>query len=300
MNTVTKLLITASLVFYAGSSIAQSDTTDDVEELKIAALEALIMAPPERALPLVRKVLEGDNSDEMKESALFILSQIDLPEAQTLLLETARQSDGDLMEEAIRMIGIGGDPAAMAGLTELYNSGDEEVREAVLEAYLIADDANAIYEIAASTDNEEDFEDAVEMLAAMGANEELRKLRESKGLSESLIEAYAISGDAESLRLLSMDDSNPELQVQAIEAMGMIGGEEVNATLVGIYTNSDSAEVREAAMDGLFMSGDDKGVLELYRSSQDAGEKKELLEYLVMMDSDAVWDVIDSALDGER
>ena len=300
MNTVTKLLITASLVFYAGSSIAQSDTTDDVEELKIAALEALIMAPPERALPLVRKVLEGDNSDEMKESALFILSQIDLPEAQTLLLETARQSDGDLMEEAIRMIGIGGDPAAMAGLTELYNSGDEEVREAVLEAYLIADDANAIYEIAASTDNEEDFEDAVEMLAAMGANEELRKLRESKGLSESLIEAYAISGDAESLRLLSMDDSNPELQVQAIEAMGMIGGEEVNATLVGIYRNSDSAEVREAAMDGLFMSGDDKGVLELYRSSQDAGEKKELLEYLVMMDSDAVWDVIDSALDGER
>ena len=300
MHTVTKLLITASLVFYAGNSIAQSDTTDDVEELKIAALEALIMAPPERALPLVRKVLEGDNSDEMKESALFILSQIDLPEAQTLLLETARQSDGDLMEEAIRMIGIGGDPAAMAGLTELYNSGDEEVREAVLEAYLIADDANAIYEIAASTDNEEDFEDAVEMLAAMGANEELRKLRESKGLSESLIEAYAISGDAESLRLLSMDDSNPELQVQAIEAMGMIGGEEVNATLVGIYRNSDSAEVREAAMDGLFMSGDDKGVLELYRSSQDAGEKKELLEYLVMMDSDAVWDVIDSALDGER
>jgi len=300
MNTVTKLLLTALLALYASNSIAQSDTTDDVEELKIAALEALIMAPPERALLLVRKVLEGDNSDEMKESALFILSQIDLPEAQTLLLETARQSDGDLMEEAIRMIGIGGDPAAMAALTELYDSGDGEVREAVLEAYLIADDANAIYEIAASTDNEEDFEEAVEMLAAMGATDELRKLRESKGLSESLIEAYAMSGDAESLRLLSMDDSNPELQVQAIEAMGMIGGEEVNATLVEIYRNSDSPEVREAAMDGLFMSGDDQGVLELYRSSQDAGEKKELLEYLVMMDSDSVWDVIDSALDGER
>ncbi len=78
MHTVTKLLITVSLVLYASNSIAQSDTTDDVEELKIAALEALIMAPPERALPLVRKVLEGDNSDEMKESALFILSQIAL------------------------------------------------------------------------------------------------------------------------------------------------------------------------------------------------------------------------------
>ena len=219
MNTVTKLLVTVSLVFYAGNSIAQSDTADDVEELKIAALEALIMAPPERALPLVRKVLEGDNSDEMKESALFILSQIDMPEAQTLLLEMARQSDGELMEESIRMIGIGGDATAMAALSELYNSGDEEVREAVLEAYMIAGDENAIYEIAASTDSEEDFEEAVEMLAAMGASEELRKLRESKGLSESLIDAYAISGDAESLRLLSMDDSNRELQSQAIEAL---------------------------------------------------------------------------------
>ena len=97
-----------------------------------------------------------------------------------------------------------------------------------------------------------------------------------------------------------MDDSDPELQLQAIEAMGMIGGDEVNSTLVEIYRNSDSSEVREAAMDGLFMSGDDQSVLELYRASQDAREKKELLEYLVMMDSDAVWDVIDSALDGER
>lgn len=300
MNTVTKFLITVSLVLYAGNSIAQSDTNNDVEELKLAALEALIMAPPERALPLVRKVLEGDNSDEMKESALFILSQIDLPEAQTLLLETARQSDGELMEEAIRMLGISGDPVAMSALTELYNSSDEEVRAAVLEAYMIAGDENAIYEIAANTDNEEDFEEAVEMLAAMGASEELRKLREAKGLSESLIDAYAISGDAESLRLLSMDDSDPALQLQAIEALGIVGGEDVNATLIGIYRNSNSPEVREAAMDGLFMSGDDQGVLELYRASQDAREKKELLGYLVMMDSEAVWDVIDSALDGER
>ena len=41
-----------------------------------------------------------------------------------------------------------------------------------------------------------------------------------------------------------------------------------------------------------------KKLLELYRSSQDPVEKKELLEYLVMMGSDNVWDIIDSALDG--
>ena len=300
MHNFTKLVFAALLVFASSTSIAQSETTDDVEELKIAALEALMSAPAERALPIVAKVLAGNNSDDVKERALFVLSQIDLPEAQTLLLDTARQGSGEFRLEAIRMIGIGGEQAALSGLADLYASGDRDVREAVLEAYLIADDANSVYEIAANADNEDDFEEAVEILAAMDAREELRELRNSWGMSESLIEAYAISGDFETLRELSMDGSNPEQQAHAIEALGIVGGNEVNATLVEIYQNSDSSDVREAALDGLLISGHDEGVLQLYRSSQDPAEKRELLQYLVMMDSESIWDVIDSALDGER
>ncbi len=296
----TKLVFAALLVFTTSTSIAQSDRTDDVEELKIAALEALMSAPAERALPLVAKVLAGNSSDDVKERALFVLSQIDLPEAQTLLLETARQGSGEFRLEAIRMIGIGGEPAALSGLGDLYASGSGDVREAVLEAYLIADDANAVYEIAANAENEDDFERAVEILAAMDARDALRELRNSRGMSESLIEAYAISGDFETLRELSMDGSDPEQQAQAIEALGIVGGTAVNATLVEIYQNSDSSDVREAALDGLLISGHDEGVLQLYRSSQNPAEKRELLQYLVMMDSEAIWDVIDSALDGER
>ena len=300
MHNFTKFVFAVLLVFVAGASFAQTDTTDDVDELKITALEALMSAPPERALPLVTKVLAGDSSDEVKERALFVLSQIDLPEAQTQLLETARQGSGELRLEAIRMIGIGGDPIAMTGLAELYQGGDSEVREAVLEAYLIADDSNSIYEIAANAASEEEFEEAVDMLAAMDAREELRKLRDQAGMSESLIEAYAISGDFETLRELSMDGSNPEQQAHAIEALGMVGGAESNTALVEIYRSSDSPDVREAALDGLLIADHDEGLLELYQSSQDAAEKRELLEYLVMMDSDAIWDVVGSALDGER
>lgn len=300
MHNLTKLVFATLLVFTTSTSIAQSDTTDDIEELKLAALEALMSAPAERALPLVAKVLAGNSSDDVKERALFVLSQIDLPEAQTLLLETAQQGSGEFRLEAIRMIGIGGEPAALSGLADLFASGNGDVREAVLEAYLIADDANAVYEIAANAENEDDFEKAVEILAAMDAHDALRELRNSRGMSESLIEAYAISGDFETLRELSMDGSDPEQQAQAIEALGIVGGTEVNATLVEIYQNSDSSDVREAALDGLLISGHDEGVLQLYRSSKNPVEKRELLEYLVMMDSEAIWDVIDSALDGER
>jgi len=300
MHTFNKLVFIALLLFVAGTSIAQTDTTEAVEELKLTALEALISAPADRALPLVMKVLTGNSSDEVKERALFVLSQIDQPEAQTQLLEIARQGSGELRLEAIRMIGIGGEPAALSGLAELYKAGDGDVREAVLEAYLIADDSNAIFEIAANAASEEEFEGAVDMLAAMDARDELRKLRDQAGMSGSLIDAYAISGDFETLRELSMDSSNPELQEQAIEALGIVGGAEVNTALVEIYRSSDSPHVREAALDGLLIADHDDGLLELYQSSQDAAEKRELLEYLVMMDSDAIWEVIDSALDGER
>ncbi len=228
----------------ASNALAQSDD----EELKIAAMEALISAPPSRALPLARKALKGDHSDEVKERAL-------------------------------------------------YAAGDEDVRDAVLDAYLIADDKEAVFQLAANATTEDEFEAAVDRLGAMNAREQLRRLRDKVGMSESLIDAYAISGDKETLRELARDNSDPERQMQAVEALGIIGGDDLNAVLVDIYRSATSDDIREAALDGMLISGHDEGVLELYRSSQDSAEKRELLEYLVMMGSDDVWNLIESALD---
>jgi HEAT repeat protein len=288
------------LMFAAAVGAAQ--TNDDAavvasDDLKIAAIEALMSAPPERSLPIVTKVLKGNASDEMKERALFVLSQIDRPEAQALLVETAQSADRDLRNEAIRMIGIGGDSSALAGLADLYTGGDADTREAVLEAYLIADDGDAIYEIAASARNAEEFEAAVEKLGAMGATQQLRALRTRVDMSEVLIEAYAIAGDTESLTELARDSSEPERQSQAIHGLGIAGGNDTDAILAGIYRGTDSPVVKDAVREAFLISGNDKGVLELFRESNDNAEKRELLETLVIMDSDAVWDVIDATLE---
>lgn len=302
MKTLAKIILVTSALLFAAPGIAQSDVNDvtdvrDVnEELKLAAVEALITAPADKALPLVSKVLAGNHSTEVKEAALFILSQIDEPEAQTTLLKFANEQSGELQLEAIRMIGIGGGDA-LSNLKSIYDTGDSEAREAVLEAFMIAGDKEAVFEIAKVAEGD-DFEEAVEMLAVMGAREELRQLRSSRGTSEALIEACAISGDFECLRELAADDSNIDLQIEAIEGMGIVGGDEANAALVEIYKSSSSEDTREAALEGLMISGDDAGLLELYRSSNDSSEKKELLEYLVMTGSDEVWNIIDSALDG--
>jgi HEAT repeat protein len=293
MNNSVKILLACVLLGIATPALAQ----DDTEQLQQTALEALIMAPPERAMPIVQRVLAGDSSDELKERALFVLSQIDTPEAQTLLIESAKNSSGELQAEAIRMIGIGGNAETMSALTELYASGDANVREAVLEAYLIADDTAAVYNIARNTEDPQEFEEAVEMLAAMGAVEELRSLSDRPGMGDALIDAYMIAGDVESLELLAGDASDPARQVEAIEALGAAGGDEAGPKLLEIYRGTDSPDIREAALDGMMISGNDEVVLELFRETQDPAEKRQLLEMLVMMDSDAVWDIIDQTLE---
>ncbi|MEX2124828.1 MAG: HEAT repeat domain-containing protein [Woeseia sp.] len=297
MTALRKFILATLIVAISSPAIAQ---TDEAEGLKMTALEALISAPPERALPIVTKVLSGDSSTALKERALFVLSQIDLPEAQTLLIETARTGDRNIRMEAIRMIGVGGNSKALADLAEIYTAGDGDTREAVLEAYLIADDKDAVYQIAANSQNPREFEKAVNVLGAMGAMEELRALRDRPGAAEVLIEAYAVAGDVETLTALATDSSDPERQAQAIHGLGIAGGNEVGDVLVGIYRDTEVPDVKEAALEGLMIGDYDQAVLELFRASDDAAEKRELLETLVIMDSDAVWEIIDKTLENEQ
>lgn len=298
MSYTTRLLIAAFTLGVAPAVTAQSAT--DNEKLQMAAMEALISAPEERALPLASKVLNGNYSDELKERALFVLSQIDRQEAQDAILATARSGSGDLRLEAVRMIGIGGDPDTLAQLRTLYADGDEDLRDAVLQAYLIAGDDESVYQLAVEAQDEEEFENAVHTLGAMGAREQLARLRDKAGMSEPWIHALAVSGDADTLREVALDGSDPERQLQAIEALGIVGGKEVEQTLLEIYRGAGTNDVREAALHGMLVADYDEGVLELYRASQDPAEKKKLLEFLVVMESDEIWDIIDSALDGSE
>ncbi len=135
------------------------------------------------------------------------------------------------------------------------------------------------------------------MLAAMGAMEELRSLLDSRGPSEGLVDAYIIAHDFETLHKMALDGSKQDVQVQAIEGLGIVGDQRANEALLEIYRSATNEDVKEAAMDGMFIAEYDEGLLLLYRESQNPAEKRELLEYLTMMDSDEVWALIDEALE---
>ena len=98
-------------------------------------------APPERALPLLKKVLASQHSLQTKKRALFVLSQLGSDAALDVVLDTAKNSsDMELRAEAIRMLGVSGENRAIERLREIYaTSKDAHEKSQIIEAWLIAD-----------------------------------------------------------------------------------------------------------------------------------------------------------------
>jgi HEAT repeat protein len=113
------------------------------------------------------------------------------------------------------------------------------------------------------------------------------------------VEAYAISGDLASLRKIAEGNGSAEVRAEAVRKMGIIGNDAARTALRDIYARTTDEEVKEAALQGLLMSGDEQGLLELYRASKNPEEKRSLLRYLSMMDGDAALQAIDAALEGK-
>ena len=269
------------------------------ESLALAALEGLMSQPPERALPLLKKVLGGQQSVLVKRRALFVLSQIDTPEAQTLLVDTARAGDPALRAEAIRNIGISGNPSSLAVLQTLYEGGDARTKKEVLQAWLISGRKNEVYQAALNAKSEEEANNAIRTLSVMGARDELRKLGETRQPNEHLAEAYAISGDLESLRRIAEGNGELSMRRDAVRKIGIVQSPQARTALREIYSGAKDAEIRDAALQGMLIGNDEEGVLALYRASKNADEKRALLRTLSMMDSDAALQAIDAALEGK-
>lgn len=282
----------------AAAAGADREPTGD-EELALAALEGLLAQPGDRALPILKKVLAGSQTTLVKQRALFVLSQIDSPEARKILAETSRSPNEDLRREAIRSIGISGDPQSLDSLRQLYDTGSTDVKRDVLQAWLIAGRKEAVYQTVLNAKSEEEASEAIRILGAMGATDELRKLGDRPNAPRGLVQAYAISGDLASLRKIADTSPDRATRIDAVRQIGIIQGDAARTALREIYTRTTDAETRDAALQGMLIAGDDQGVLALYRASKSGDEKRTLLRTLSMIDGDVALQAIDQAL-GEK
>jgi HEAT repeat protein len=272
----------------------------DDEELALAALEGLMAQPGERALPILKKVLAGSQTTLVKKRALFVLSQIDSPEAKQILGQASRSQDPALRGEAIRSIGIGGDTQLLDSLQAIYSAGNADVKREVLQAWLISGRKEAVYQAALSAKTEDEANEAINILGVMGAADELRKLGDRPNAARGLVNAFAISGDLASLRKIAEGTGDHEVRVEAVRKIGIVQGEASRAALRDIYARGTDPEIREAALQGMLIAGDEQGVLTLYRAAKTNEEKRSLLRTLSMMNGDAALQAIDAALEDKK
>src|SRR6202022_2017118 len=88
----------------AGRNARPESESDD--ELKLIAINSLVNSDPERALPLLQKILQGPQTPKMKERALFVLAQSGSAQARQMVAEIARgKSNPGLREKAIKYLG---------------------------------------------------------------------------------------------------------------------------------------------------------------------------------------------------
>ena len=86
-----------------GAPVNAGTYSDD--DLKLLAVNSLMQSEPEKALPVLQKLLASNNSDKIKDRALFVLAQNPSPEARKTAGSSARKkrifSPIDLMAEIV-------------------------------------------------------------------------------------------------------------------------------------------------------------------------------------------------------
>ena len=158
----------------AGGERVSPDRVDD-EDLKMIAINSLMHSDPEKAFPLLEKIVRGKSDKKIRERALFILSQSSSPRAQALLGEIARgNANPDMQREAVRYLGISGSAANRQLLADMYASAaSNSVKKEILRAFMISGDKTHVVNAARGEKDPDLRSEAIRTLGIMGGRAEL-------------------------------------------------------------------------------------------------------------------------------
>ena len=275
----------------SGKTVLRESSADD-EDLKLMAINSLMNTEPDRAIPLLEKVLNGPASPKLKERALFVLAQSGSTRARGILADVARGKSGpDLQERAIHYLGVSGGRSGEL-LEQIYASAaSTEIKEKVLHAFMVSGNKERILAAARGEKNPELRASAVHWLGTMGARAELWQMYRSEtsaSVKESLIQAMSIAGDTEHLAEIARTDPDTAARAKAIHGLGISGRERSGAALVSIYKGEKNVELRKAVLHGLFIQSNARALVEIARSESDPTLKAEAVHRLSLMrDKDA-------------
>ena len=273
----------------SGDPVAPQAEAD--ENLKLLALNALMQQDQAQAVPILQKILAGNQSEELKSRALFVLAQSGSPEAQALIKQIAQGQSGPALQiKAIRMLATQG-KRANDTLADIYqHTSDTQVKRAILQSYLVSGDPEKELAAARTETDPELVKTAVHTLGAMGAGQDLLTLYRATNNAQTkadIINSFIASGHngVAPLTEIAQSEQDADLRRKAIRNLGIAGGSSVAPALVATYQKNTDVETKKAAAQALFLANDAHDLVVLARAENNVEMKQYLVQQLSLMHS---------------
>jgi len=268
---------------------AHPDNQSD-DELKMLAIQGLMNSDPERAMPLLEKVLNGSGSPKEKSKALFVMAQSGSPQSREILGRIARgQSNPELQRRAVEYLGIFGGAESRKTLAEVYaSSSDASVKHAILRSYMIGGDHERLFAAAKGEKDESLRREAIRQLGLVHGTSELEQLYQtetSTDVRREILQAFFLAGDSAKLLQAAQSEKDPELRRAAIRNLGLVHSNDSGKALQTIYAKETDREVRQEVLTAFFLQGNASALVAIARSEKDRELKKAAVQKLSLMHS---------------
>lgn len=260
------------------------------DELKMLAIQGLMNSDPQRAMPLLEKVLNGNATPKEKSRAMFVMAQNGSPQSREILGRIASgQSNPELQRKAVEYLGLFGGSEARKTLSGVYaSSSDEAVKRAVLKSFMIAGDKEDLFAAAKSEKNPALRREAIRQLGLVHGTSELEQLYRSETSSElrrDILQAFFLAGDTQKLVDAAQNEKDPEVRRAAVRNLGLVGGDAAGDALQTLYNKEQDRAIRAEVLNALFIQGNAKVLVSLARNEKDPALKKTAVEKLALMNS---------------
>jgi TolA-binding protein len=272
----------------SGQKVTPESQSDD--ELKLLALNGLMQSDPDRAIPILERLLKGAQSPRVKRDAIYVLAANSNPKAQQLLEQIARGSSGnpDLQLQAIQYLGrTSKQPNRAPLLMEIYNSSnDQTVKRAILNSFNTTNDKDRLMQLAKNEKNADLRMDIIRRIASSGDQTDVWQFYQTEtdpALKQELLRM--MNGRSDHLIEVARNEKDPKLRRIAVQSLASVHSQPATDALVAMYGSETDPQVKRTIVSALYGQRNVTALVQLGRKETDPDMKREIVRELVNMKS---------------
>src|SRR5216683_2005539 len=211
------------------------------DELKMLAIQGLMNSDPERAMPLLEKVLNGSASRKTLAEVYASTSDASVKHAilrsymiggdhERLFAAAKGEKDDSLRREAIRQLGLVHGTSELERLYQTETSTD--VRREILQAFFLAGDSAKLLQAAQSEKDPELRRAAIRNLGLVHSNDSGKALQAiyaketDREVREEVLNAFFLQGNASALVAIARSEKDAELKKTAVQKLSLMHSKE--------------------------------------------------------------------------